>query len=245
MTVLGSAAAVYAGGVRASAVYAGAVKVWPAGLPEATGVAYWADGVSLRLVFPTMPTTGSAVFDVVAAPSPLLHPDRTLGGTTVGGTGTQSVVWFGTETGAGVNVTDAAWRGVHNGDAATRLGGMRVEVTRSGSTVTRLDALGPSPTPLGFGVHDNALALVVGTPEASLRVPRTPVTLVLSASFRTYAAGHAASVPVWTDAAGVSLPVRSAGGQAVTYAEAVAASAGPAALRFDDAASAWTLEAAP
>jgi hypothetical protein len=37
MTSIRDAAAVYAGGVRAVAVYAGAVKVWPTAPPPPTG----------------------------------------------------------------------------------------------------------------------------------------------------------------------------------------------------------------
>lgn len=73
MTVLGAAAAVYAGGVAASAVYAGTVKVWPAAPPPPTASAAWGEyfgdeSVPVALIFSGITPATAGVVTVAIPP---------------------------------------------------------------------------------------------------------------------------------------------------------------------------------
>jgi hypothetical protein len=126
MTVLGTATKVYAGGVAASAVYAGSVKVWPLAAPAGVPAVweYNPDVLQLRLIIDaTVPTVGMAIA-VPPGPDPVPDPTYHLG---MFGPSGQSSVFFR-------NPGPRQWildppTGLTNAQAVAQWGGQTVYVT--------------------------------------------------------------------------------------------------------------------
>jgi hypothetical protein len=145
MTVLGTATKVYAGGVAASAVYAGAVKVWPAAAPVGVPAVwdYNPDVLQLRLIVDaTEPTVGMAIA-VPPGPDPVPDPTFHLG--MFGPSGNSSVFFL--------NPGPHQWiltpaTGLTNAQAVAQWGGRTVYVTAvpSANHVT-LGLEPPAPPP--------------------------------------------------------------------------------------------------
>jgi hypothetical protein len=131
MTVLGMATKVYAGGAAASAVYAGAVKVWPVGPPEppaaVMGVWTQSSGV-LRFYAPNAVSDGVWLVDVPQAPTPV-NPDWALGAPR---SGTPPLMALGPADGTYETgyIYDPDWSAVTNAGAAAGWSLRQLRITR-------------------------------------------------------------------------------------------------------------------
>jgi hypothetical protein len=131
MTVLGTATKVYAGGVAASAVYAGSVKVWPLGPPEppaaVMGVWTQTSGV-LRFYAPNAVADGVWLVDVPQAPTPV-NPGWTLG---QNGPGSLPLMALGPNDGSYQTgrILDPDWSAVTNAGAAAAWSLRQLRITR-------------------------------------------------------------------------------------------------------------------
>jgi hypothetical protein len=176
MTVLGTAAKVYAGSTAAVAVYAGSVKVWPLGpqpLPV-DGHATWdvqPDG-SVRFSVAEIDGLTAGTYMVQVAPAPPLdHPDFRLG--TASTTGAATTYWAGRPVTFMLDPTTTA------GEAAAAWGGRFIRVTFAGGSITGFDVATPAVWVTQFG----RLKLTVSSvgPAADrvvlLSVPAAPATV--------------------------------------------------------------------
>jgi hypothetical protein len=177
MTVLGTAAKVYAGSTAAVAVYAGSVKVWPLGPPPlpVDGHATWdvqPDG-SVRFSVAEIDglTTGTYTVQVAPAP-PLDHSAFVLG--TASTFGAATTYW------AGRPVTFIPNRTTTAGEAAAAWGGKVVLVTFN--DLNAISALEPQ-VPAVWATQFGRLKLTVSTVSpatgrvALIAVPAAPATV--------------------------------------------------------------------
>jgi hypothetical protein len=136
MTVLGTAAKVYAGGVVASAVYAGTVKVWPTAPapPPSMATASWSTGMNqvlMTIVAPSPPIAGS--YDVACGPNPGYNTLQ------------RRFAWSDTSAGGAttlLNLANAVWNGYYPEQWADHV----VRFTLDGAhQVVAFQIIGPVP----------------------------------------------------------------------------------------------------
>jgi hypothetical protein len=176
MTVLGTAAKVYAGSTAAVAVYAGSVKVWPLGpqpLPV-DGHATWEvepDGTVWFTVAGVNPLI-EGTYLIQAAPAPqFAHPEYVLGSPQT--TGVAATRW------GAHDVYFVPARTTTAGQAAAAWGGRLIRATIAGGYITGFDVATPAVWATQFG----RLKLTVSSvsPAADrvvlLSVPAAPATV--------------------------------------------------------------------
>jgi hypothetical protein len=200
MPLIGDVDKFMAGGTTVTALYAGAVKVWPLGPPQPDGTAHWVGGGSsaLEIVVDGINgyTPGRYVIAVDGNPPASGHPGWTLG---FAGVLTESTMRWGSPTSTAVRITTTPPRMWTNAEAVAEWAGhlvaFTVNNTRTVTAVEVLDAPPPPPPPSVHAQDDASSRMMIWDDYwAGIDAQPRPIEVVCSPVFRTLPATNRITV---------------------------------------------------